>query len=130
MAPQFTAITGAFNDFMSTRGFKVLVSEADRHGSLEWTAAKSEQALNRFVSLFLTERIAGVRARAPWLAEIWAGADDSRRFTRTIVDSRLVPEPELSSTQAVEVLVKLLDRGVNRAEALTHSDLTDAYSLR
>ncbi|MGD9712700.1 MAG: hypothetical protein AB7V46_11600 [Thermomicrobiales bacterium] len=132
--------------FVSTckdKGYRVLVANADRHGSIVWEAGRAN-GLNRFILLGLTEveltsipegviertRQAIGDIEATFEAEVWVAADDNARFTRVLFDRWPVFLSEKilgTPAEGALSLVHRLNQAINRVEILTADDLTEEY---
>ena len=115
------------------RNFKMLPEyrgpeEGGIHGSYEWIwTSQDPDGLARFVTLAIT------REDGPWShqVEVWAGADDDRRFVRRLVAhfggvnlSMVNEEPVRSQIQGA------LIEGTKHASMLEPGDLTESRPVR
>jgi hypothetical protein len=94
----------------------------EKHGSWEWFAAHRDD-LNRFVALTLTEEPSPRRQWA-YSVEVWAGADTDDRYARELVNQFVTVT---SDSESIQRLHEALERGVQRANALTQYDLRESY---
>lgn len=111
-----------FRDRLGAEGYEVLTEAADRHGSFEWQAWKSEElphsTLHRFVTLHVL--VAGPDPEAPdaVVAEVWIAAETDDRFDRWFVVRRTYRADDLK-----DGLGQDLERATTMAAEISPRDL-------
>ncbi len=117
----------AFSYQVEKRGFSKLGPPADRHGSWEWVFLKKSAGLNRFVFVAFTDPVPFVGDQPPFYSvEVWAGADDDRRFVKRLAGALRAVEGQLQK-DLPKPLGESLDRAMTEAERFGRDDLTESY---